>query len=62
MTTFTLLIKTEDISKVYSIVYNFICFVNIDNSSFQGIKEVTFKVREEDAAALEDALAEAEII
>ena len=56
MTTITLIIDTNKINKIYSVAYQFICFVNIDNSNFAGCKEVSFKVREEDAYALELAL------
>ena len=62
MKTITLIIDTNKINKVYEVAYQFICFVNVDKSSFEGCKEVSFTIREEDAYALELALDQAGLV
>ena len=62
MRTLTIIIDTNDINKVYQVADKFICFVNIDKSSFTGCKEVSFKVREEDLEALERALSDLDLV
>ena len=62
MTTVTLIIDNNNIDKAYEVAYSFACFIKVDESSFSGCKEVSFRCRVEDAWALEIALDEAGLV